>query len=138
MLIIKLSLQSKKKEVAAFLEGLKNVLEGEYFNLNDDLIIIRSSKRDDKRQFSTPYTLLELDYDAGDVAECLKELTAEEYSETLVDKDNVSPRLLFVFGKNINNKQVYIKLKLKENQIRQVLCVSFHYAEEKMRFPYGV
>lgn len=59
-----------------------------------------------------------------------------EYSETLIDKDNLEPPLLFVFGKNINAKQVYIKLKIKGNQEKLVLCVSFHYAEREMKFPF--
>ena len=85
-------------------------------------------------QYSTPYTLLELEYNDVDVVERLKELTIKEYSETIVDKDDVDPPLLFVFGKNINHKQVFIKLKIKGEQKRYVLCVSFHYAEHIMTF----
>lgn len=81
--------------------------------------------------------MVDLDYDASDVAERLKELTIREYSETLVDKDDLNPPLLFVFGKDINGKQVYIKLKIKGDQTRHVLCVSFHYAEKKMSFLYA-
>lgn len=81
--------------------------------------------------------MLDLDYDASDIVERLKELTIREYSETLVDKDDTNPPLLFVFGKDINGKQIYIKLKIKGSQTRHVLCVSFHYAEEKMTFPYA-
>ena len=86
---------------------------------------------------STPHTLLDLDYDIGDVIDRLKELTVEEYSETKIDKDDLNPPLLFVFGKNINEKLVYIKLKIKKSQKRHVLCVSFHYAKDKMKFPYA-
>jgi hypothetical protein len=80
---------------------------------------------------------LDLDYDTYDVVDRLKELTIEEYSETLIDRDDVNPPLLFVFGKNINSKQVYIKLKIKGQETKYVLCVSFHYAKEKMVFPYA-
>lgn len=115
-----LSTKSTKKDVVAFLDEMKAILEKEDFNI-----------------FSTPYTLLDLDYDISDVVDRLKELTIEEYSETKIDKDNLDPPLLFVFGKNINNKQVYVKLKMKGDQPRHVLCVSFHYAKEKMLFPYA-
>ena len=134
---IKLSIQSKEKEVIEFLNELKSILQNKEFNIDESLMIIKSKKKNGKVQYSTPYTLVDLDYDANDVAERLKELTIKEYSETLIDKDDVNPPLLFVFGKNINNKQVYIKLKIKSNQKKYVLCVSFHYAEEKMLFPYG-
>lgn len=36
-----------------------------------------------------------------DVVERLKELTIREYSETLIDKDDLNPPMLFVFGKEI-------------------------------------
>lgn len=134
---IRLSVRSKDKEIENFLGELKNVLQREEFNIDRDLIIIKTKKKKEKEQYSTPYTLLDLDYDANDVAEHLKELTIREYSETLVDKDDRNPPLLFVFGKDINEKQVYIKLKIKGEPTRHVLCVSFHYAEKKMLFPYA-
>lgn len=121
----------------AFLDELKMILLNENFNIDRDLILIKSKKNNDKVQYSTPYTLLDLSYDVCDVAAQLRELTIEEYSETLVDKNDINPPLLFVFGKNINNKQIYIKLKIKGDSKRHVLCVSFHYAEHVMTFPYA-
>lgn len=131
-----LSIQSKKREVIAFLEELKELLGKENFNIDSDLALIQKKKPDDE-EHSTPYTLLDLDYDAWDVVERLKELTVAEYSETKIDKDDLEPPLLFVFGKDINRKLVYVKLKIKGDQRRRVLCVSFHYAKKPMRFPYA-
>lgn len=108
VITIFLSIQSKKREVDTFLNGLKTLLEKDDFNI-----------------------------DTEDIVDRLKELTAEEYSETKIDKDDLDPPLLFVFGKNINNKLVYIKLKIKGDQQRHVLCVSFHYAKEQISFPYA-
>lgn len=136
VIIIFLSTQSKKGEVAAFLKELKMFLEKGDFNIDTDFILIRKNKNDDM-EHSTPYTLLDLDYDIEDVVDRLKELTVEEYSETKIDKDDLDPPLLFVFGKNINRKLIYIKLKIKGDQKRHVLCVSFHYAKDKMKFPYA-
>lgn len=137
MIAIKLSFQSKEKEILAFLMEIKNILYSEKFNIDRDFTIIKTKKKSGKEQFSTPYTMLHLDYDASDIVERLKELTIKEYSETLVDKDDTNPPLLFVFGKDINDKQIYIKLKIKNSQTKHVLCVSFHYSEEKMTFPYA-
>ena len=109
VITIKLSIQSKEKEIIEFLRELQHILHSEEFNIDDDLTIIKSQKNNEKVQYSTPYTLLDLDYDASDVADRLKELTIKEYSETLVDKDDLNPPLLFVFGKDINGKQIYIK-----------------------------
>lgn len=137
MIVIFLSTKLTKKEVIAFLNELKLILEKDDFNIDNDLILISKSKKEEDKKFSTPYTLLDLDYDIDDVIERLKELTIEEYSETKIDKDNLNPPLLFVFGKNINNRQVYIKLKIIGNKSKHVLCVSFHYAKNTMTFPYA-
>jgi len=128
--------QSKKREVIEFLKELNDLLEKDDFDIDTDLMLIRKKKMDDE-EHSTPYTLLDLDYDTWDIVDRLKELTVEEYSETKIDKDDWDPPLLFVFGKDINKKLVYIKLKIKGNQKKRILCVSFHYAKEKMMFPYA-
>lgn len=132
---IKIPILSDKKDVKRFLEELKTIINDVSFDSNDDLIIIKSRK--DEVQYSTRYTLLDLDYDTVDVVDRLKELTVSDYSETLIDKDDDKPPLLFVFGKDINNRQVYIKLKIKGENNRRILCLSFHYAKHKMKFPYA-
>ena len=134
MEIIKIPIQSQKTAVKAFLEDLKEILGDEDFDIDKNLLIIRSRK--DEIEYSTNYTLVDLEYDSFDVVERLKELTVAEYSETLIDKDDDKPPLLFVFGKDINNKLVYIKLKIKGETDKKVLCLSFHYAKYDMKFPY--
>lgn len=134
---IKLTIQSKKQEVTVFLKQLKELLEKEDFDIDKNITIIRTKKKNEDERYSTPYTLLDLNYDTADVVDRLKELSVREYSETLVDKDDLNPPLLFVFGKDINNKQIYVKLKIKGNPSDHILCVSFHYAKEKILFPYA-
>ena len=138
VIFIFLSRISKRQEVLAFLEELKVFLEGNDFDIDHDLILIKKRKLEDE-EYSTPYTLLDLDYSSEDVVNRLKELTVAEYSETKIDKDDFNPPLLFVFGKDINRRLVYMKLKIKkkENLRKHILCVSFHYAKEKMKFPYA-
>ena len=138
MIFIFLIRISKRHEVLAFLEELKAFLKGNDFDIDHDLILIKKKKVDDE-EYSTPYTLLDLDYNSEDVVNRLKELTVAEYSETKIDKDDLNPPLLFVFGKDINRRLVYMKLKIKkkENLRKHILCVSFHYAKEKMKFPYA-
>jgi len=133
-----LALLALLTELLAFLEELKAFLKGNNFDIDHDLILIKKKKVDDE-EYSTPYTLLDLDYNSEDVVNRLKELTVAEYSETKIDKDDLNPPLLFVFGKDINRRLVYMKLKIKkkENLRKHILCVSFHYAKEKMKFPYA-
>ena len=132
-----LSYQSKKREVVAFLKELKDLLGQDDFDINTDMILIRKKKQGKDQIYSTPYTMLDLDYDIDDVIARLKELKLEEYSETKIDRDDVNPPLLFVFGKDIDSKLVYVKLKIKGDQRKHILCVSFHYAKGRMTFPYA-
>ena len=131
---IEVSIKSDRKDVVVFLEELKRILQDEKFDIHDDFVLIKSKK--EEIQYSTQYTLVNLEYDDVDVVERLKELTIKDYSETLLDKDDDKPPLLFVFGKDINGKQIYIKVKIKGGAVKKVLCVSFHYAKWKMEFPY--
>lgn len=94
VIIIKIPIQSTKKDVKNFLNELMTILNSQNFNEDNDLIIIRSTK------------------------------------------DDSNPPLLFVFGKSIDNKLVYIKLKIKGNTSKKILCLSFHYARHNMNFPY--
>lgn len=137
MIIIFLSFISKKKEVLEFLNELTTILEKDNFDIDRNITVIYKKKKGSDEQYSTPYTMLDLDYDTYDIVARLNELTISEYSETKIDRNDVNPPLLFVFGKDINNKLVYVKLKIKGNQHKNVLCVSFHYAKEKMKFPYA-
>lgn len=116
-----------------FLQLLKSILESIEFDSDNDLIII-TSKKSGMEKFSTPHTLVELGYTADDVADTLRSLELDNYSETLIDKDNDDPPLLMVFGKDISGRLIYIKLKVRGE--RKVICVSFHYAEKDMDFPY--
>lgn len=118
------------------MEELKNLLNADEFNPDSDFVFINKSKKCDKAH-SNKYTLVDLNYDTWDVIDRLKELTVEEYSETKLDRDDLNPPLLYVFGKVIDCKLIYIKLKIKGDQNKRVLCVSFHYAKEQMYFPFA-
>lgn len=73
VIAIKIPIRSEKRDVKAFLEELKEVLEAEDFNIDDNLLIIKSNK--DEIEYSTNYTMADLDYDSSDIVERLKELT---------------------------------------------------------------
>lgn len=133
--IAKIPIKSNKTAVQELLNSVHKIIDDSDFNIDKHFRLIRSEKDDVKH--STPYTLLDLEYDAEDVINTIRQLTVREYSETLFDRDDEHPPLLFVFGKEINQKTIYIKLKIKENNQKYILCVSFHYAEHEMKFPYA-
>lgn len=136
MIKIFLSTQTKRADVAKFLLELHEILRSETFDAETDIKLISKRKFNDP-EHSTPYTIIDLNYDISDLANVLMELTVDDYSETKIDKDDLNPPSLFVFGKIIESRLVYIKLKIKENKKRYILCVSFHYAKDKMSFPYA-
>lgn len=119
---------------------MKRILNKDQFDINEDFVLIMNHKSHGVHNYSTPQTIIDLEYSAEDVVNRLRELSVNEYHETLLDKDNTNPPFLFVFAKNINNHQVYIKLKIKNTgkHMKQVLCVSFHYAQYEIKaFPYA-
>ena len=132
---IEITIKSEKKEVRCFLENMKEIINDKNFNIENDFILIQTMKAD--KRYSTTYTLLDLEYDSFDVIECLKQLSITNYSETLFDKDDDNPPLLYVFGMIINGHLVYIKLKMKGEANKKILCVSFHYAKWEMNFPFA-
>ena len=135
VLNIEISIKSEKKQIVEFLNELHDIINRDDFNIDKHFVFIKSKK--EEVVFSTPYTIVDLDYDNMDVVNRLRELTILDYSETLFDKEDENPPLLFVFGKDINGKEVYIKLKIKGAETKKVLCVSFHYAKYKMDYPYA-
>ncbi len=98
---------------------------------------VKASKKEVEDFLQSLHSVLTSDSFRADVIHSIMELTVEEYSETLIDKDDLQPPLLFVFGKDISGRQIYIKLKIKDTDSRKIICVSFHYAKEKMVFPYA-
>lgn len=135
--ITKISIKVSKNKINSFLKDLKSILNSKQFDINRDFLLIKNHTPHGIHGYSTPQTLVDLDYDVEDVVERLKELSIKEYSETLLDKDDNHPPYLYVFAKDINRHQVYIKLKIKQMRTKKILCVSFHYAQyEITNFPY--
>ena len=78
----------------------------------------------------------ELGIDNNDIKEYLKKLTLQNYIETCDDERNKKTEAYYIFGINIKNKDIYIKIKIQSYDRKIVLCMSFHYAEYKLEFPY--
>ena len=134
--IIYLGSVFKESDVVSYLQDLKRVLKSDIFNADSDFILISKSKLGDDYEHSTKYTLIDLEYDASDVINELLSLSVENYSLSLVDRDNADPLWLHVFGKYINDRLVYIKFKIRHSPKVVVICVSFHYAKDELKFPY--
>ncbi|CAN5235878.1 hypothetical protein BH23BAC1_BH23BAC1_36620 [soil metagenome] len=65
----------------------------------------------------------------------LDKLTVEDYLEGPLEDTLYKKSDLRVFGKEVKNKEVYIKISIGQGA-GGVLCISFHIAEHKMNYPY--
>lgn len=120
---------SNRKEIEKLLEKLHSITSENNFDEDCSQLTLINNKK-------TSNTLLDLDFDSNDIVDVLKSLKLCNYSETLIDKNDDNPPLLYVFGKLIKDKEIYIKFKIRERQKKCIICVSFHYSEHKMHYPY--
>ena len=80
-------------------------------------------------------TLAALDIIPNQRKEIIKKITVTDYSEGPIT--NLLDKLgdLWVFGKEVNGQEVYIKICYGLPN-RQTICISFHIAEYPMKYPY--
>ncbi len=110
------------EEVKAFLEQ---------FNVKTQIFGIRF--RDDRGK--NRETLLQLDITPVQRELIVKNLLAQDYVEgPVVDELNKKGEM-WVFGKDVKGREVYIKITLGyENG--QTICISFHIAEHPLKYPF--
>lgn len=80
-------------------------------------------------------TLLQLEYSTVHVKKELKDLALQNYSAGPVSESLYSGSDMWVFGKAIRSREVYIKISMGF-QSSKVLCISFHFSERPMSYPY--
>ena len=90
--------------------------------------------RDDRTKNAT--ALVELGIVPNARKRILEELTAMDFSEgPMKDKLNSGPDL-WVFGKELKEHELYIKVTLGFEVHVPVFCISFHASEHPMKFPF--
>lgn len=110
---------STETEVDGFLRDLKGILTDEEFDVSIDLDILTKKKTESPTDpYTTFNTLQALSFDRNDVVKQLLNLDASDYIETFIDdKDNTLPPF-YTFGKDISNREVYIKVKIRDKRRR--------------------
>lgn len=84
-------------------------------------------------------TLLKLGYYPSHVKDEISQLTYKNYCSGPEQNRSSSGNQkgsIWVFGKKINNLDIYIKLHLIPFGTNQCICVSFHESEQELVFPY--
>jgi hypothetical protein len=88
--------------------------------------------RDDRGKNSQ--ALLDLDITRDERIALLKKLVIVDYSEGPLEEKLYGGHDMWVFGKEMKNKELYIKIALGVNGAK-VICISFHVAEHKLSYP---
>ena len=122
-----------KESVSAFINELQSVLRSESFNYLLDLDVLLSKKTDSNNAgYTTAETLAELGYDNQDICKELLSLTEKDYYQTMIDDRDPTSPMFYVFGKAIQTREVYIKVKIRDKVKGKIFCVSFHFARYPM------
>lgn len=66
--------------------------------------------------------------------EIIQSIITEDYSEEPLDEKMRGILPMWVFGKEVRNKEVYIKISMGISD-NSAVCISFHIAEHPMNYP---
>ncbi len=80
-------------------------------------------------------TLADLEITSFKRKAIIKELSAQDYSEGPIEEVVFMGSPMWVFGKEIKSKEIYIKVSMGFSG-KQTLCISFHIAEFPMNYPF--
>lgn len=80
-------------------------------------------------------TIMELGLTKHNITRILLELTVADYIRG-PEQDRDKPGELWVFGKQVAQKEIYIKLKIAQIGVKRIAkCISFHVAEYSLCYP---
>jgi len=77
--------------------------------------------------------LADLEIRPDDRIKILKELQTNDYSEGPLEEKLYKGNSMWVFGKEVKSKEVYIKISIG---VAGVICISFHIADYHMNYPF--
>jgi hypothetical protein len=125
-----------KENVILFLIELRRILTSCDFDINNDLDILpKKANENPLDPYTTANTLAELEFDKNDVKEQLLSVDVRDYVETIIDDKDDSLPPFFVFCKEIQKRDVYIKVKIRDRINGKIFCVSFHFARYLFKHP---
>lgn len=123
-----------KESVQKVLNEVKKIIENKSFDIEKNFEFKRKRFKDDPLDpYNNNNTLLDLDYDIQDVVNEVHSLKIQNFYNIMLDDKPDRQKPFYEFIKEINGKQVYIKLKINEVDNQKILCVSFHYAKHEVK-----
>ena len=112
-------------------EEISRFLKDFIFKLEFWGVFIRTDRTDPKNA----NTLLALELKRIHVKEILRELKVEDYSQGPFPDKLYNNSEMWVFGKIVKKREVYIKIQLGA-QGSEVICISFHFPEHPMNYSF--
>ena len=113
--------------------ALKNEVEAFPASFHEKIEIFGILFRDDREK--NRMALIDLDISRLERLEVIKSIETEDYSEgPIPDELNLGTEM-WVFGKDVNSIEVYIKITMGGFNNRTI-CISFHRAERPMKYPF--
>lgn len=109
------------EEVIVFLRELKHILSSEDCELD---ILPKKKDEDDSDPNTTVNTMLDLGYDTEDIKNEILSLSEKEYIETIKDNKDIIRPPFWVFGKDIKNRDIYIKVKIRSKRTNKVFMIT--------------
>lgn len=89
--------------------------------------------RDDRGKNKEAITQLEIQPSYREVV--IKSLKPIDYIQGPIIDELNNMGEMWVFGKDVKNREVYIKINLGYSN-SQTICISFHIAEQKLNYPF--
>ena len=105
------SVRETKEKVKIFLAKLKSILSSPNFDTSRDLdILLRKKGEFPFDPYTTENTLLALNFNNDDIKNELLNLKTEDYAETIIDSKDASLPPFYVFYREIQSRDIYIKV----------------------------
>jgi hypothetical protein len=80
-------------------------------------------------------TMIDLELSYTKRKEIISKLSLEDYSEGPIEDQMRGIQPLWVFGKTVKGKELYIKISMGYKN-SSTICISFHIAEYPMTYPF--
>lgn len=119
--------QSRPHDVEKFLKKMNEIICSKDFDINKHFILKKRKNDLSDNIYTNINTLQLLNYNTEDIIRELKNLSINDYYETIIDTIG-NECLLYAFIKKIKEEKIYIKLTIRNNKI--IFCISFHVSKE--------
>ena len=122
-----MKVKSDRKQVADYIELVRDIVTDRSASYRTYHIEPRRKNKE---------CVLELGFNYKSVIEEIAKLTVRDYCDGPVEDKDIRG-YVWIFGKAINTREIYIKIKtVVIGDLRQVRVISFHEADRELRHPY--